>query len=127
MTPMETELLSTMNLIQRAWPVIITMVLTILWLAEVNSRSRRTQEDFKDFKEREYEKDKADLLGAIRSVQDSQERSEEKLEAKLDQMATKSEVQLNKLYDQLNQANFLLAEVKGRLYPKPENTQINKG
>lgn len=91
--------------------------------------ARQTKEDFREFKSREYADDKKAILDAIRDVKTSQERSEEKLEEKLDRMAADNNSQLNKVHEQMNQTNILLARMEGKLSnisTGPKDNSVNQ-
>lgn len=106
-----------LDAIKVSWPILVALILVTVWLANVASSARNNEKHLQEFKDN-YSKDRNSLSGGIKEVKEAQEKSEEKLELKLDQFSNKTDAQLSKLYDQINQANNSLAEMKGRLYSK---------
>lgn len=111
-------MITTLDILKASWPLVLSLVSLTVWLASLSFSAKRTEKDFREFRTLEYTADMSELSRAIKEVQASQERSEEKLERKLDLMSSRSDSQLQKVYDELNKTTILLAELKGRLYSK---------
>lgn len=109
---METQ---TLEFLRAGWPIVLALVMLIIWVATEASLNKHTRSDFKEFTSKEYPRDKDSLVGAIKEVRDAQEKSEARLEAKLDKISEQSSSQLEKVYNEINRTNILLAEMKGRL------------
>lgn len=119
-----TQTISTIEVVRAGWPIVLGLIGAIVYIANVAFQSKQTAADFKSFKEKDYTDDKHEFSDSIKMLAETQRRAEEKLEARLNQMASKSDAQLNKVYEKLNETNILLAEMKGRLYPKSQDQNL---
>ena len=106
---------STVEVIRAAWPIVVAMIGAVIWLARLSFMAHQNKQDFKDFKEKEYAKDQSEVVNAVKELRDSQKASEEKLEEKLDAISLRHDVQLNKVYEEINKSNILLAKMEGQL------------
>lgn len=114
-TQVATISISTVEVIRAAWPIVVGLVLSLLYIAAIHHRSVSTQASLKSFKEDEYTKDLQAIDSSIKDLRRSQERSEEKIEQKLDKMNQEQLKQADKIYQRINDSNMLLSELKGRI------------
>lgn len=115
--------ITTIEVIKAGWPVVVGLIGIILWLGRISFMTGAHE----DFIKKEYENDRASLLAAIREVKTSQEKGEERLEGKLDKMATSHDQKLDKVYDIVNSIHISLAELKGRFHSKNSGNDPNIG
>lgn len=108
--------METIELIKAGWPIVLGLIGLALFVGDSRTTLKEVRSSFENFKDKQYEKDRIETHDYIKSVQASHSEFERKIEAKLDQMMSKSDAQLEKVYEKVNEMTKSLAEVKGRLY-----------
>lgn len=110
--------ISTLEIVRAAWPI-VTFVMGLIW-AQINVyfKLKSLAKEHDHFKNTQYEKDRQQILDAIRKLSDSQDVSEKALEAELKSLRTAIENKFDKFSEQMLQMNITLAELKARSYPK---------
>ena len=139
MNPVAEQSISTLELMRTAWPMFVFIV-GIIWgqinvffkvkeldkdlLAsrkDIESRGDVAANELKEFRTREYERDKLNILSAIQKITDVQQANERRMEGKLDAFKSNTDIKLDKLSDQMTSNAIILAEIRGRSYPKRNN------
>jgi hypothetical protein len=106
---------SMLDVIRTIWPILLALITVVIWLGGTHFITKQTRDDFREFRQREYSSDKAEIMDAIKDSCNSQEKTEIRLEAKLEKMGEMSQAMLGRVHEEVSKLNIALARVEGKL------------